>query len=104
MRWYKGSHLHLLLVTPAHVLGYRLALSLRQRCEHGCEHLTRDLAGVNALFFKVYAYAASFQRAHRFEALGGVTRKSGYGLYEYSVYESALTVTEHTLEVITLFY
>ena len=27
-----------------------------------------------------------------------------YGLYKYPVYEPALTVSEHTLEVVALFY
>ena len=90
------SHLHPLLVTPAHILRDRLALSLCQRGEHGCEHLAGDLAGVDALFLKVHAYAASFQRTHRFKTLGGVTRKSGYGLHEYPVNQPTLTVAEHT--------
>ena len=81
-----------------------MTLGLCERGKHGGEHLTGDLAGVDAFFLKVHAYAASFQRAHRFETLCCVSGESGYGLYEYPVYEPALTVTEHTLEVIALFY
>ena len=95
---------HSFFYAPLDILRYGLALGLRQRCEHGSKHLTGDLAGVDAFFLKVHAYAARFQRTHRFEALGGVSGKSGYGLHEDPVYESALTVTEHALEIIALFY
>ena len=95
---------HSFSYAPLDILRYGLALGLCQRCEHGGEHLAGDFAGVNALFLKVYAYAASFQRTYRFEALGGVPRKPGYGLHKYLVYESALAVAEHALEVVAFFY
>ena len=95
---------HSFSYAPLDILRYGLALGLCQRCEHCGEHFAGDLAGVDALFLKVHTYAASFQRTYRFEALCSITRKSGYGLHEYPVYEPPFAVTEHALEIVALFY
>ncbi len=80
---------------------FRLALG--DRAVDGDVELRTVLAAVDTLFLKVHIHTKVFQHSGIFEAIDGVSGKSGNGLADDHVDLALLTQADHFVEFFTLF-
>ncbi len=88
------------MVAPPHVARDRLALRLRERCEHCRHHFAGHFRGVDVFLLKVYADAEQFQLPNQFQAFFGVACEAGDGFYQDAVDLSFSAVRQEPLKVL----
>ena len=95
---------HPLLVTPAHIAGDGLALTLREGCVQGCHQLRRHPCGVDVLFLEEDGRAVGSELSDGLQALCRIAGKARDGLDQDAVNESASAVGQHPLEILPLLH
>lgn len=99
----KRAALHSLLDAPPHISGYGLALRLCAGSNHRRQHLAGHHLGINVMFLEEDADPKGFEFPDSIQALGGISRESGYGLHQHLIDSSVPAICKQSLEILSLF-